>query len=171
MTIGEEPINVDKVQKLREALHAKAKESPDFRFYSLYDKVYREDVLWSAFWRCRFNDGAAGVDGQTFLGILDYGVKRWLDELAETLLDEDTVVQRLNRMLTGWANYFRQGPVSEAYRNIDRHARQQLRKWLVAKHKGKGRGIDQYPDPYLYRTLGLVQLTAVRTRYLRERSA
>jgi group II intron reverse transcriptase/maturase len=446
MTIGEEPINVDKVQKLREALHAKAKESPKFRFYSLYDKVYREDVLWAAFWQCRFNDGAPGVDGQTFLRILDYGVKRWLDELAEelrtkryrpqavrrvyipkpdgkqrplgiptikdrvvqtavllilepifeadlqpeqyayragrsaldavkevhrwvcyghtqvvdadlsgyfdtiphaelmrclarrisdkgllhllkmwltapveetderghqqrttrskdtgrgtpqgapispllsnlymrrfvlgwktlgheralrakivnyaddfvilcrgtadkalplmremmaklkltvnesktrlcclpaetfdflgytigpawswkqrrmmlstrpskkavkrlqaqisettrrsqTLLDEGTVVQRLNRMLTGWANYFRQGPVSEAYRNIDRHARQQLRKWLVAKHQGKGRGIDQYPDPYLYRTLGLVQLTAVRTRYLRGRNA
>ncbi len=445
MTIGEEPTNVEKVQKLREALHAKAKESPKFRFYSLYDKVCREDVLWVAFWRCRFNDGAPGVDEQTFSWILDYGVKRWLDELADELrtkkyhpqavrrvyipkpdgkqrplgiptikdrvvqtavllilesifevdlqpeqyayradrsaldavkevhrwvcyghtqvvdadlsgyfdtiphaelmqclarrisdkgllhllkmwlvapveetderghtqrttrgkdtgrgtpqgapispllsnlymrrfvlgwkllgheqalrakivnyaddfvilcrgtaekamtvmrnmmaqlkltvnesktrlchlpaerfdflgytigpawswnrrrmvlstrpskkavkrlqakisetthrsqllLDEATVVKRLNRMLTGWANYFGQGPVSAAYRNIDLHVRQQLRRWLVDKHKGKGRGIDRYPDSYLYRELGLVQLTAVRTRYLRGRN-
>lgn len=444
MMIGDEPTNAAKVQKLQAALHAKAKESPSFRFYTLYDKVYRKDILWQAF--CRLNDGAPGVDGQTFAAILDYGVERWLDELAEelrtnryrpqavrrvfipkpdgkqrplgiptikdrvvqtatllvlepifeadlqpeqyayradksalnaveavhrwvcyghtevvdadlsgyfdtiphaelmqclarrisdkgmlhlikmwlevpveetderghkqrttrnkdtgrgtpqgspispllsnlymrrfvlgwkisgheqrlqakivnyaddfvilcrgtakqamsvmhgmmaklkltvnttktklcrlpeepfdflgytigpywswrqrrmvlsirpskkavkrlqakiseatgrrrNLLDEEVVVKRLNRMLTGWANYFCRGPVSEAYRNIDLHVRRQVRKWLASKHKKKGRGIKRYPNEYLYRELGLVQLTAMRNRHLRGRNA
>jgi RNA-directed DNA polymerase len=73
------------VQKLQTALHAKAKESPNFRFYALYDKVHREDVLAFAFECCKANGGAAGVDGQTFEDIEAYGVKRWLDELAKEL--------------------------------------------------------------------------------------
>jgi len=73
------------VQKLRTALHAKAKESPSFRFYALYDKVYREDVLTFALECCQANGGAAGADDQTFEDIDAYGVKRWLDELAQEL--------------------------------------------------------------------------------------
>jgi RNA-directed DNA polymerase len=73
------------VQKLQTALHAKAKGSPNFRFYSLYDKVYRKDVLEFAYECCRANGGAAGVDGQTFEDIEEYGVERWLDELAQEL--------------------------------------------------------------------------------------
>jgi group II intron reverse transcriptase/maturase len=83
--IGEEPTNSQKVQKLQAALHAKAKESPSFCFYALYDKVYRNDVLFTAFWQCRRNDGSPGVDGQTFDEIIEYGVERWLGELAEEL--------------------------------------------------------------------------------------
>ena len=67
-----------KVQKLQDALHAKAKGSPKFRFYALYDKVYRDDVLWTAHRRCLVNGGAAGVDGQTFEDIEQYGVTKWL---------------------------------------------------------------------------------------------
>lgn len=78
-------ITLPKVQKLQDALHAKAKESPDFRFYALYDKVYRDDVLWVAYRRCWVNQGAAGVDGQTFEDIEAYGVTKWLGELAEEL--------------------------------------------------------------------------------------
>ena len=74
-----------KVQQLQETLHAKAKGSPNFRFYSLYDKVYRADVLWVAYRRCCLNDGAPGSDGQTFDDIVAYGASRWLDELAEEL--------------------------------------------------------------------------------------
>ncbi len=74
-----------KVQKLWDTLHAKAKGSPDFRFYALYDKVYRDDVLWVAHRRCLINGGAAGVDGQTFEDIETYGVMKWLGELAEEL--------------------------------------------------------------------------------------
>jgi len=73
------------VQKLQTALHDKAKESPNMRFYALYDKVYRRDVLAFAYECCKANGGAAGVDGQTFEGIEKYGVERWLDELAEEL--------------------------------------------------------------------------------------
>jgi len=73
------------VEKLRTALHEKAKRSPDFRFYSLYDKVFRRDVLYVAYLRCRINGGAPGVDGQTFADIEEYGDLRWLDELAEEL--------------------------------------------------------------------------------------
>ena len=73
------------VQKLQTALHAKAKGSPNFRFYALYDKVYRKDVLAFAYERCKANGGVAGVDGQTFEDIEAYGVERWLDELMQEL--------------------------------------------------------------------------------------
>jgi RNA-directed DNA polymerase len=73
------------VQKLQKALHAKAKEAPGFRFYALYDKVYREDVLAFAYRCCKANGGAAGVDGQNFEDIERYGLERWLGELAQEL--------------------------------------------------------------------------------------
>jgi len=73
------------VQKLQTALHDKAKESPNRRFHALYDKVYRRDVLAFAYACCKANGGAAGVDGQSFEDIEEYGVERWLDELAEEL--------------------------------------------------------------------------------------
>jgi hypothetical protein len=73
------------VQKLQTALHAKAKEMPTCRFYALYDKLYREDILAHAWRLAKANGGAAGVDGQTFRDIEEYGVGRWLGELAEDL--------------------------------------------------------------------------------------
>jgi group II intron reverse transcriptase/maturase len=74
-----------KVQKLQTALHAKAKESPGYRFYALYDKVYREDILAHAYTLCRKNGGAPGVDGEDFGAIEASGLQRWLGELAESL--------------------------------------------------------------------------------------
>ena len=74
-----------KVGKLQTALHTKAKNSPEYRFYALYDKIYRRDLLGFAYDRCRANRGAPGVDGQSFADIESYGVERWLDELAEEL--------------------------------------------------------------------------------------
>jgi RNA-directed DNA polymerase len=73
------------VQKLQTALHAKAKEASNFRFYALYDKVYRKDILAFAYQCCQANGGVAGVDGQSFADIEQYGVERWLDELAQEL--------------------------------------------------------------------------------------
>src|SRR5258707_7550287 len=75
----------ESVQKLQAALHDKAKKSPDFRFYALYDKVYRKDVLTFAYECCKANGGAAGVDNQTFEDIEAYGAERWLDELTQEL--------------------------------------------------------------------------------------
>jgi len=74
-----------KVWKLQTTLHAKAKRSPDYRFYALYDKVHRADVLEEAYRRCRSNGGAAGVDAVTFADVEKYGREPWLDELAEEL--------------------------------------------------------------------------------------
>src|SRR5258708_21227657 len=75
----------ESVQKLQAALHDKAKKSHDFRFYALYDKVYRKDVLTFAYECCKANGGAAGVDNQTFEDIEAYGAERWLDELTQEL--------------------------------------------------------------------------------------
>src|SRR5271157_1645114 len=74
-----------KVGKLQTALHTKAKNSPDYRFYALYDKVYRRDVLAWALVRCLRNGGVPGVDGQSFDDIEKLGRDQWLDELAEEL--------------------------------------------------------------------------------------
>jgi retron-type reverse transcriptase len=86
------------VQKLQTALHAKAKESPDFRFYALYDKVYRKDVLAYAYERCEANGGAAGVDSQTFEDIERYGKERWLDELMQELKSRTYQPQPVRRV-------------------------------------------------------------------------
>ena len=75
----------DKVRKLQRTLYAKAKESPDYRFYALYDKVYREDILHYAYRCCKANGGAAGVDGERFEDIESYGRERWLGELSEAV--------------------------------------------------------------------------------------
>jgi group II intron reverse transcriptase/maturase len=70
------------------ALHAKAKAEPGFRFYALYDKISRDDILMHAYAQCRSNQGAPGVDGQDFVDIEAYGVERWLGELALALREE-----------------------------------------------------------------------------------
>jgi len=76
------------VQKLQTALHAKAKTEAGYRFYALYDKIYREDILAHAYAQCRSNKGAPGVDGQNFSDVEAYGVERWLGELAKALKEE-----------------------------------------------------------------------------------
>jgi group II intron reverse transcriptase/maturase len=88
-----------KVQKLQTTLHAKAKESPGYRFYRLYDKVYRRDILEFAYLRCRSNDGAPGVDGQTFEDIEAYGRDRWLDELTTEVKDRTYRPSPVRRVL------------------------------------------------------------------------
>jgi group II intron reverse transcriptase/maturase len=75
----------ESVRKLQMALQAKAKGAPGYRFYLLYDKLYRRDVLRYAYDRCKANQGAPGVDKQDFADIAAYGEDRWLDELADTL--------------------------------------------------------------------------------------
>lgn len=87
------------VGKLQTALREKAKASPQFRFYSLYDKVFRADVLRWAYARCKAKGGAAGVDRQTFADIERYGLKRWLGELAEELR---TKTYRPEAVRRGW---------------------------------------------------------------------
>ena len=85
MGTGNSLSDPEQVRRLQTALHAKAKESPDFRFYSLSDKVWRADVMAVAWREVRRNGGAAGVDGQTVADIESYGVDRWLGELGRDL--------------------------------------------------------------------------------------
>lgn len=93
-------------------------------------------------------------------------IKRMVDSITaetdhgRTLLDAEYVVGRLNRKLTGWANYFCLGPVSPAYRAINTHVTQRLRRWLCKKHKVPGKGTTRYPNQYLFEQLGLVNLPA-----------
>ncbi|MDE2754562.1 MAG: group II intron reverse transcriptase/maturase [Gemmatimonadota bacterium] len=75
----------ERVQRLQTALHAKAKGAPSFRFYSLSDKVWRDDVLVVAWQTVRRNGGAAGVDGETVADVESQGVDRWLGALARDL--------------------------------------------------------------------------------------
>lgn len=88
----------ENIQKLQAALHAKAKGEPGLRFYSLYDKLYRRDVLEHAYACCRANQGAAGVDGERFEEIEAYGVERWLGELTDTLRKKTYQPQALRRV-------------------------------------------------------------------------
>jgi RNA-directed DNA polymerase len=86
------------VQKLQTALGAKAKENPAYRFYALYDKVYLPDVLAHAYACCRAKKGAAGVDGQTFADIEQYGRDRWLEELTQELKEKSYRPQAVRRV-------------------------------------------------------------------------
>jgi RNA-directed DNA polymerase len=86
------------VGKLQAALHTKAKGSASYRFYALYDKLYRRDVLAYAYQRCRANGGACGVDGQTFADIEAYGLERWLEELTEALHRQTYQPQAVRRV-------------------------------------------------------------------------
>jgi hypothetical protein len=94
----------DSVQKLQTALHAKAKAEPGYRFYALYDKISREDILAHAYAQCRSNKGAPGVDRQDFEAVEAYGVERWLGELALALGQETYRPDPIRRVFIPKAN-------------------------------------------------------------------
>ena len=100
MGTGESPTPSERVQRLRTALHARAKGSPSFRFYSLCDKVWRADVLIAAWQRIRRNGGAAGVAGETVADIETYGANRWLGELARDLKEGTYRPNAVRQVLT-----------------------------------------------------------------------
>jgi len=86
------------------ALHAKAKAEVGYRFYALYDKIYREDILEHAYAQCRSNKGAPGVDAQDFEDVEAYGVQRWLGELALALREESYQPDPIRRVWIPKAN-------------------------------------------------------------------
>src|SRR5271167_4294200 len=86
------------------ALHAKAKAEAGYRFYALYDKISRADILAHAYAQCRSNKGAPGVDGQDFADIEAYGEERWLGELALALRQETYRLEPIRRVFIPKAN-------------------------------------------------------------------
>ena len=89
----------DKVRELQVKLYRKAKSEPDFRFYLLYDKVYRADILLRAWLLAKANDGAPGVDNESFEDIESRGVMEWLDGLRKELHDKTYQPQPVRRVM------------------------------------------------------------------------
>ena len=75
----------ERIRTLQRRLYAKAKKEPQYRFYTLYDKIYRWDILEHAYHRARANAGAPGVDGMTFEQIEAAGVETFLREIQREL--------------------------------------------------------------------------------------
>ena len=123
----------------------------------------RFDFLGYTFGRCN-----SRVDGHAYLGTRPSkkSIKRMMDSVTQETdrrvlwLEADEVVGRLNRKLAGWANYFCLGPVSPAYKQLNIHVTNRLRRWLCSKHKVRGKGTTRYPNQHLYEVLGLVNLPA-----------
>jgi RNA-directed DNA polymerase len=78
----------DKIRTFQRKLYCKAKAEPAFRFYVLYDKICREDILHHAYWLARANAGAPGVDEVTFAQIEERGLEAWLAGLREELVSK-----------------------------------------------------------------------------------
>ena len=77
-----------KIGTLQRKLYSKAKAEPDYRFYLLYDKICREDILRHAYELARANAGEAGVDGLTFAKIEAAGLEEWLSGLRKELAEK-----------------------------------------------------------------------------------
>src|SRR6516225_7365678 len=103
LEIGQ-PSNSEKCSETADGVHAKAKAEAGYRFYALYDKINRDDILAHAYAQCRSNKGAPGIDGQDFADIEAYGIERWLAELAHALRQETYRPEPIRRVFIPKAN-------------------------------------------------------------------
>src|SRR3954451_10125447 len=88
-----------KIRMLQRKLYQKAKEEPNYRFYLLYDKMYREDLLAHAYALAKSNQGAPGVDGQSFRGIETAGLEEWLSGIRNDLRAKTYQPQAVRRVM------------------------------------------------------------------------
>ena len=94
----------DKIRNLQRKLYCKAKAEPAFRFYLLYDKICREDILVHAYRLARANAGARGVDGMTFARIEEQGLEAWLAGLRVELVAKTYRPDPVRRVMIPKAN-------------------------------------------------------------------
>ena len=97
--IDDESRNADKIREFQRRLYTKAKQEPSYRFYLLYDKIHREDILAHAYELAKTNGGAAGVDGQSFSRIETQGRESWLAELRQELIQASYQPQAVRRVM------------------------------------------------------------------------
>ncbi|MGH7745954.1 MAG: hypothetical protein ACREQ5_14430 [Candidatus Dormibacteria bacterium] len=88
-----------KIRMLQRKLYRKAKDEPDYRFYLLYDKIYREDILRYAYELAKSNQGAPGVDGETFATIELKGLGGWLAGIRNELRTRTYQPQPVRRVM------------------------------------------------------------------------
>ena len=88
-----------KIRELQIKLYRKAKNEPGYRFYMLYDKIWREDILAHAYAQARANKGAPGVDGQTFEQVESGGVEEWLTGIRQELRNKTYQPQPVRRVM------------------------------------------------------------------------
>src|SRR5215510_5282006 len=92
-------VTPSKIRELQIKLYRKAKNEPGYRFYMLYDKIYREDILAHAYALARANKGAPGVDGQTFEQIESAGLEEWLTGIRQELRNKTYQPQPVRRVM------------------------------------------------------------------------
>src|SRR5437773_1822624 len=117
-----------KIRTLQRKLYRKAKDEPDYRFYLLYDKVYREDILAHAYELAKARRGAPGVDGQTFEGVEAQGLEKWLTELRNELRTKRYKPQPVRRVMIP----HRVLMLSVARCIVDRDVLRLIKAWLKA---------------------------------------
>lgn len=88
-----------KIREFQRKLYRKAKQEPSYRFYLLYDKICREDILRHAYQLAKANAGAPGVDGESFLAIEQQGSDEWLAALRQELIEERYRPQAVRRVM------------------------------------------------------------------------